>query len=178
MKNTVFALSLIAALAIGYLFGEFKNRKTSSLTPDPGMAENFLMDSLEIARTHGIFKKYTATVNGGKPDTTLTRFISFDRSSFVAMGNFFNDSANKDIAGVRCFMIRYDSLYTQPGGGGKPGYEIRGKIAKEQNSVVFLPYDNKNRTLYNRWPKKSSVKKDGYNHGDICPEDCYGESKK
>lgn len=179
MKNALIGFIIIVALAAGYFIGKSSNNPLPPIEKESKefyMANNFIMDSEEIVRLRDIYVKHGKRVNGGKPDTTVTNFITFDRSSFEAIGAFFSDSNNNDIAGVRCFMIRYDKKYKKANGHPQTAFEIRGKKYEEQNSIVFLPVDKSGHTIYNRWKKYENNAKSGFNHGELCPENCYNEN--
>mgnify|MGYP001809650796 CR=1 FL=1 len=175
MKNIFIGILTIAALTAGYFIGKASNKVPTPLEKKENIAVDFTMDSSEIIRLHGIFKKNSQLLTSGKPDSTITNFITFDRSIFEAMGDFFNDPANLDVSGVRCFMIQYDKKYIRAVGRPQTKFEIKGKKYENQNSIVFVPVDTLGRTLYNRWGKNKSNPISGYNHGELCPENCYNE---
>lgn len=178
MKNVTMGLIIVVALGAGYFVGKSSNKSTEPAAKENKeyyMAENFIMDYQEIVRLRDVYVKHGKRVNGGRPDSTVTNFITFDRSSFEAMGKFFCDSNNNDVAGVRCFMIRYDKKYTKANGQAQSPFEIKGKKYEEQNSIVFVPVDKTGRALYNRWTKYKNNSIAGYNHGELCPENCYNE---
>ncbi len=178
MKNALIGLIIIVALAAGYFIGKSSKNPLPPIEKENKayyMANNFIMDSEEIVRLRDIYVKHGKRVNGGKPDTTVTNFITFDRSSFEAIGAFFRDTNNNDIAGVRCFMIRYDKKYKKANGQPQSEFEIKGKKYEEQNSIVFVPVDKSGRTVYNRWKKNENNIIAGFNHGELCPENCYNE---
>ncbi len=178
MKNVSIGLLIMAALIAGYFIGKSSSNGQEPVEKENKeyfMADNFIMDAEEVVRLRDIYVKHGKRVNGGRPDSTVTNFITFDRSSFEAMGSFFRDSTNNDVAGVRCFMIRYDKKYIKANGQPQSAFEIKGKKYEEQNSIVFLPVDRAGRTLYNRWTKYTNKSIAGFNHGELCPENCYNE---
>ena len=59
-------------------------------------------------------------------------------------------------------------------------FKIPGKNKDDQTSIVFLPVNMNKKVDYNVWGSKSPflIKKDpgGYNHGEVCPDNCYREN--
>lgn len=181
MKNLfTFIISAILLITVsfggGLKYASFKDSEKKFK-----IIGNAVMPEAEIRRLHQIYCDYgdTTEFNHVKGDASLTKYITMDKSVFQSIANYINSQEGSTITGIRFKMIRYDEKYTNAIGNNGPNeYRVRGKKYPFQNSFAIIPMVN-GKEDYSLFNKKSlkMIDPGGYNHGDLCPEDCFGESK-
>lgn len=162
-----------------------KSNKTvnapNSISQTSNNINNAMMEESEIKRLSGIYAKYSNTIK----DPNLTKYVTMNPLIFDFISEYIKNSG-ANVTGIRFVMIRYDEKYADPKII-KPGQTaIKGKTFPEQNSFAIIPVID-GKEDYNAWSPTNLSKKgmlktyktlfSGFNHGDICPSDCYGETK-
>jgi hypothetical protein len=173
MKQVLFFLIglILGAGTIYYMYGGTKNLKTEETTikldKDTKGFANIVTDSAD--RQH-IANFERNPLNDTSRFKYITYSVYFDKQVFQYIGNYF-DTTKRNVEGIRIYNTEYDHILRDAHGVER---SVIGQQAINQRSILFVPTTLDKKPDWSAWDINTfpGLKRDGYNHGELCPNSC------